>query len=132
MSQENLEVVRRAEEAIARRDIEALKLLMAPECEIRPLRAAVDSTVFRGPDAAAEWFVAQDEAWENLSAEVETFRHGSDWVLVFGSIQARGRSSGADLDVMSAGVWRLRDGLITAISVYTDRNQALAHLGLEE
>ncbi len=130
MSERNVEIVRRAQEAISRRDIEALGVLMAPDCEIRPLRAAVENAVFRGSNAVAQWFAAQDESWENLSAEFETIRHGGDWVLVLGRIRARGRASGADLDVRAAGVWRFRDGLITGINVYTDRGEGFADLGL--
>lgn len=131
MASANVDIVRRAQEAIGRRDIEAPGVLMAPECEIRPLRAAVESTVFRGPNGAAKWIASWDESWEDLSAEAVTFRDGSDWVLVLGRIRARGRSSGVDLDVRAAAVWRLRDGLITGISVYTDRGDALAGLGLD-
>jgi ketosteroid isomerase-like protein len=130
MSERNVEIARQAEAAIGRRDIEALRALMAPGCEIVPLRAAVESTVFRGPNAAAEWFAAWDESWEDLSFETEAIRHGGDWVLVQGRIRARGRSSGAELDVMAAAIWRLRDELITSIRIYTDRDRALADLGL--
>jgi ketosteroid isomerase-like protein len=112
VSRENVEIVRRAGEVISRRDIGALGILMAPECEIRPLRAAMESTVFRGPDAAVRWIASWDESWEDISFEAETFQDGDDWVLVLGRIRARGRSSGADLDVRGAAVWRLREGLI--------------------
>jgi ketosteroid isomerase-like protein len=132
MSQENLEIVKRAVAAVNRRDIEAVNLLMAPGCEIIPLRAAVDSTAYRGADAAARWFAALDESWESVTAQMATFREGPGWVLALGRVQARGRSSGATLDVNAAAVWRLRDGLITSIGIYTDRDRALADLGLEE
>ena len=88
------------------------------------------STVFRGPDALSRFFAATDEAWESITAESESRREGPDWVLGFGRIRARGRESGAELDVPSAAVYRFRDGLITAIRVYTNRADALADLGL--
>jgi ketosteroid isomerase-like protein len=131
VSQENVELVRRAEEAITRRDLDALRALLAPECEIVPLRTAVDNSVYRGPDAAAKWFAALNE-WETISFEHETFREGADWVLTLGRIQVRGRTSGANLDVEAAGVFYFRDGLITKIRNYTDRRDALADVGLEE
>jgi ketosteroid isomerase-like protein len=53
-------------------------------------------------------------------------------VLGFAWLRARGHESGAELDVPAAGVYRFRDGLITAIRVYTSRTDALADLGLEE
>jgi ketosteroid isomerase-like protein len=88
------------------------------------------STVFRGPDALSRFFAATDEAWESITAESESRREGPDWVLGFARIRARGRESGAELDVPAAAVYRFRDGLITAIRVYTSRADALADLGL--
>jgi ketosteroid isomerase-like protein len=130
MSHENVEIVRRAEAAINRRDLEELKLLMAPDCQVVPLSAAVDSTLYRGADVVATWFAALDESWESNTAEAETFRDGPDWVLTLGRIRARGRTSGASLDVSAAAIWRVRDGLITSVRIYTDRDRALADLGL--
>jgi ketosteroid isomerase-like protein len=124
------EIARRAYEAITRRDLETLAELLAPGCEIVPLRAAVDRTVFRGPYALTEWWAAQDEVWDGLTAETESAREGPDWVLDFGRIRARGRTSGALLDVQAAVVYRFRGGLITSIRIYTDRAEALADLDL--
>ena len=125
-----IEIAGRAGEAILRRDVDALGKLLAPGCEIAPPRADVEQTVFRGPDAVSRWFAATDEAWESMTWETESIREGPDWVLGFTRLRARGRESGAELDVPAAGVFRFRDGLITAIRVYTSRADALADLGL--
>jgi ketosteroid isomerase-like protein len=126
-----IEIVQRASEALRRRDLDDLGELLAPDCEIVPIRADVDQTVFRGPDALPKWFAATDEAWESTTAsEAETIREGPDWVLRFARLRARGRESGAELDVPAAAVYRFREGLITAIRVYTSRADALADLGL--
>jgi ketosteroid isomerase-like protein len=85
-----------------------------------------------GPDAAAEWFAALDDSWESITAEAETHRHGDDWVLWLGHIRARGRGSGVILDQPAAAIWRLREGRITSLRTYTDRDRALADLGLKE
>ena len=126
----NIEIARRATEALRSRDLNALRELLAPDCEIVPIRADVDQAVFRGPDALSRFFAATDEAWETITAESESRREGPDWVLGFARIRARGRESGAELDVPAAAVYRFRDGLITAIRVYTSRADALADLGL--
>ena len=130
---ENIDLIaiwRSAREAITRRDLDALGELLAPDCEIVPLRAAVDNTVFRGPHALTEWWAAQDEAWEGMSWAMESTREGPDWVLSIGRLRARGQGSGVPLDVQAAGIIRFRDGLITSIRVYTNRADALADLGL--
>jgi ketosteroid isomerase-like protein len=126
----NIEIARRATEAIRRRDLDALRELLAPDCEIVPIRADVEDSVFRGLDAVPQWFAIGDEAWESWTSETESVREGPDWVLGFVRFRARGRESGAELDVPGAGVYRFRDGLITAIRVYTSRADALADLGL--
>jgi ketosteroid isomerase-like protein len=122
---------RRAIEAIARRDLDALAELLAADCEIVPLRTAVDHTVFRGTHALTEWWAAQHDAWECMTWVLESAREGPDWVLSFGRLRARGRGSGVPLDVQAAGIIRFRDGLITSIRVYTNRADALADLGLD-
>jgi ketosteroid isomerase-like protein len=132
MSQANVEIVRRAEAAISRRDVKSLDALLARDCEIVPMRAAVESIVFRGPRAALEWFAAQDESWESIGAEAQTYRHGDDWVLALGHIRAQGRSSGVVLDQPAAAIWRLCEGRITSVRTYSDRERALADLGLKE
>src|ERR1700737_1337543 len=130
MSERNIEIARHTAEAISRREVETLRELMAPECEIVPIRAAIENTVFRGPDALAKWFAAQDDAWASVRSEVEAFHDGPDWVLALGRIRARGRSSGAVLDVSAAAIYRFRAGRVTSIRIYTDRSEALADLGL--
>jgi ketosteroid isomerase-like protein len=132
MSQENVEIVRRAQDAANRRDVAALSALMAPDCEIVPLRASVEDIAFRGRNGVAAWFAAQDEAWEVVTARFETVRADRDWVLVFGRLRAQGRSSGTHLDVPAAAVWRLAEGLITRLTIYTNRDEALKAVGLDE
>ena len=130
MPESKIEIAQRASEALRRRDLDALRELLAPDCEIVPIRADVDQTVFRGTDALPKWFAATDEAWESTTSETESIREGPDWVLGFVRLRARGRESGAELDVPAAGVYRFRDGLITSVRVYTSRAEALADLGL--
>jgi len=132
MSQENVEIVRRAADAFNRRDAEAFGALLAPDVEIVPLRAALEGTVYRGPDAAAEFFTDSDESWENLRVELEETRDGGDWLLGFGRLWGRGRGSGADVEIPLAWVVRFRDGEITSFRTYTDAGEALAAAGLAE
>jgi hypothetical protein len=45
--------------------------VLAEDAEIVPVRAAVDGTVYRGPDAGAQYCAAVEESWENLRWEIE-------------------------------------------------------------
>jgi ketosteroid isomerase-like protein len=132
MSEENVDSMRAVIEAFNRRDVEALKALLAADAEIVPIRAAMEGTVYRGPDAAEQWFAAIDESWEELQVEIEQARDGGDRVLGLGRIRGRGRESGAPIDVEAASVAYIRGWLITVLHNYTNRAEALEAAGLSE
>ena len=54
MSQANVETMRAAIEAFNRRDGEGFGAVLANDAEIVPVRATLEGTVYRGPDAAAQ------------------------------------------------------------------------------
>ena len=132
MSQENVELAYRAVDAFNRRDAAAFGALLAPDAEIVPLRAALEGTVYRGRNAAAEFFADADESWENLRIEVEEVRDGGECVLAFGRLYAQGRDSGVDTEMRLAWVVRFRDGEATAFRAYSDLDAALQAAGLWE
>ncbi len=103
MSRENVEIMRAAIEAFNRRDGEAFGAFLANDAEIVPVRAALEGTVYRGPNAATQYCAAVEESWENLTWEVEEIRDGGSWVLALGHIRGRGRGSGAVFDAKGRG-----------------------------
>jgi ketosteroid isomerase-like protein len=63
-----------------------------------------------------------------LSRELDDER-----ILVFISVTGRGKKSGLELGQMQAkgaAVFQIRDGRVTRYVLYTDRERALADLGL--
>jgi ketosteroid isomerase-like protein len=119
-------------EAFNRRDGEGFGAYLARDAEIVPVRAALEGTVYRGPDAAVQYCAAVEESWENLRWEVEEIREGDDWVLALGHIRGHGRASGAVLDVKAGWVARFREGQITNFHTNADRSEALKAVGLFE
>jgi ketosteroid isomerase-like protein len=130
MSQANVEIMRAAIEAFNRRDGESFGAFLANDAEIVPVRAALEGTVYQGPDAAAQYCAAVEESWEDLTWEVEEIRDGGSWVLALGHIRGRGRGSGAAIDARGAWLARFRDGLVTHFRTYPDRSEALKDVGL--
>jgi ketosteroid isomerase-like protein len=127
-----VEAMREAMEAFNRRDHEAFAARLSGDAEIVPVRAALEGTVYRGPDAAAQYCAAVEESWENLTWEVEEIRAGDGWALALGRIQGDGRGSGASIDARAGWVARFHDGLIATFHTYADRAEALAAVGLPE
>jgi ketosteroid isomerase-like protein len=132
MSEQNVERMGAAINAVNRRDAEALTTLLTKDAEIVPMRAAIEGTVFRGSDAVAQWYAALDESWEEMWAEIESVRDLGDRVLFLGRFRGRGRGSGAPIDVEAAGIAHFRDGLITRLQSFTNRAEALKAAGLSE
>lgn len=72
--------------------------------------------------------------WEGLHAEAEEFREiDSERVLVLAHNSGRGKMSGLEVGQMSwraANLFHVRDGKVTRLVNYWDRERALADLGL--
>jgi ketosteroid isomerase-like protein len=93
-------------------------------------------TTWRGLSGLAEGHRAWLGAWEGFRSEAEEYRELDDErVLVLSRYSGRGKTSGLELGQMGgkgAGVAHIRDGRVTKLVWYTDRESALADLGLAE
>jgi ketosteroid isomerase-like protein len=69
-------------------------------------------------------------AWEEYRSEVEEYRELDDGVLVLTYASGRGKASGVEIGERRANRFRLRDGKVTSVVVYWDRERALADAGL--
>src|SRR3954453_20107348 len=83
-----VEALRAAVAAFNRRDGEAFGAVFAEDAEIVPVRAAVDGTVYRGPDAGAQNCAAVEEIWEHLRWESRSSAQAATWVLALGPTRA--------------------------------------------
>ena len=94
MSQENLDLVRRAVEAFNDRDIPALESIYSEGYVYRLIGGFADlmGTEFRGLDAALAWMKEWIEAID-ARAEIETIRQVNDQVLTIMNIAATGAAS---------------------------------------
>jgi ketosteroid isomerase-like protein len=73
-------------------------------------------------------------AWENLHAEADAYREpDNERILVFATVQGRGKTSGLELGrtrATLAHLFHVRAGKVTKLVLYFDRESALADLGL--
>jgi ketosteroid isomerase-like protein len=74
------------------------------------------------------------DAWEELRTEAEGYHElEGERVLVLIHLSGRGKASGLELGQMqpnAAGIFQLRDGKVTKLALYWDRERAFADLGL--
>jgi ketosteroid isomerase-like protein len=78
------------------------------------------------------WRVFQ-ETWEDYRVKADDYRElDADRVLVLVGLSGRGKASGLEMEQVAANILTLRDGKVTRLVMYWNRDRALADLGLEE
>jgi ketosteroid isomerase-like protein len=81
--------------------------------------------------AAAPGVEAFLKLWETLCFDAEEYRELDDGsVLVMSRMRGRGAGSGVEVDQRRASVFHVRDGKVTRLALYWDRERALADLRL--
>ena len=134
MSQENVEIVRRAMAAAIAKppDVETINALYHPD-HVLTTDWGVEGTGYCGARGFAEAVADMDALWSEWRQEVdEVFDAGDSRVVVAVRLLARGRESGALVENATTWVINLRDGKISATRAYLDRDEALKAVGLEE
>jgi ketosteroid isomerase-like protein len=132
MSQQNVELFRRAIDCYNRRDLEAMLEMWHPEAEWYPFTAQVEGDdAYQGHEGLRQWWANVDATFEELEASIEEVRDLGDAVLAVGHLSARFRS-GVTLDTEIGWLTRYRDGLGVWGRAYQSHAEALEAAGLSE
>jgi ketosteroid isomerase-like protein len=133
MSQENVECLRLAFDAFARRDRAAFLALCDPEVEDVPPRDWPESDPTRGREAVWDLYVKNNEIWgEGAIKPVELIEAGDDRVVAHAQGDMQGQASGA---AVAWSYWQMvtfRHGKLLRIEWFADRVEALEAVGLRE
>jgi ketosteroid isomerase-like protein len=132
MSQENVEIVRRALEAFEKRDLNAITAVADPDVEVDwSASAGWLAGVYRGIDDVLRFWNGFYEAFAEVAIEAESYIPAGDAVVVPNVGRMRGRD-GIEVTARGAVVVTIRDGRITRIRLYQHTQDALNAVGLEE
>jgi ketosteroid isomerase-like protein len=131
MSQENVEVVKRAIAAINERDVDAYLGLCAPDFElINPVAAMEGSN--RGEQGIRSFFDALSEATTEFELEVERLQ-SLDAHRVLGWLTLHLETErGFRQTQPLTNLYELDGGKLVRVQVFFDRNEALEAAGLRE
>ena len=133
MSQENVEVVRRAFEIFAREGPEAVVDFWDPEIELwLPSGMIQAGGTYRGHAAVLDWMREWAEAWEEIDYKPGEFTEAGDAVLVRVLYDGRGKGSGVRVEGTFWYLITLRNGKTVRWELYPERIQALEAAGLRE
>ena len=134
MSQENVEVVRRAVEMFNQRGFDGFRDadLIADDIEFHEPPEQPAPRVAVGRDEVRLLAKQFDDAWEQHRSEPEEIRAvGPDKVLLLSVERFKGRD-GIELEAPLAGIFTLREGKIARWQAFWNKQTALEALGLSE
>jgi ketosteroid isomerase-like protein len=135
MSQENVEVFKRAFDAINRRDADALLSELDPEVEWHGailMAMGGTRTVYRGHEGVREWLGDLYETLSEFQAEYPEIRDLGDRTVAIGRVRGRGTASKAEIESPHATVVEFKNGKAIRVRTYLDPDEALEAAGLSE
>jgi ketosteroid isomerase-like protein len=132
MSQENVEIVKRAIDGFNRRDLDAAGREVHPDVEVDWSRSqGVEAGIYRGRERTQRFWGTFLEMFESVVVEpYELIDHG-DRVIVLDQTRMRGRD-GIEVKARNVVAVTLRDGRIIRWQLCRDRAEALKAVGLTE
>jgi ketosteroid isomerase-like protein len=134
MSRENVDLVRRIYEAVARRDAVTPFELYAEDIvwDLSKSRrgAFFMKPVYHGHEGVREVWRETVAAFGAVDFEVEDLRDTGGHVLAVVHEREVGRASGVPVEATHFAVWTLAGGKVTRLQVIDDRDQALDAAGL--
>jgi ketosteroid isomerase-like protein len=134
MSQENVEVVRTAFEALNRGGFDEALAYVDPEVEFEPPDEALERpSSFKGHEALRERWETLLEPFEGLRLEpVEFIDVDDETVITVFRIRVRGRASEVPVEAEPAYMLAIRDGKVMRMQAYLQKDQALEAAGLRK
>jgi ketosteroid isomerase-like protein len=134
MSEENVEVTRRAFEAFARGDLDWVLETMDPDIEWAPAIAPILGVEpIRGKDALRRFFTRDlVEAFDDFEAKPLSIEDLGDNVLVNIAYFARGRASRVPISLETFALFVRRGGKTVSFRDYETKAEALEAAGLPE
>jgi ketosteroid isomerase-like protein len=135
MSQENERLAREGMRAFNERDIEGMVATMHPKAEIELVGGFADlmgQNVFVGTEGVRRFFRDWFSTFKTIHVEPERFVETGEQLVAFTKLDATVEGSDVPVETLGAVVWSFRDGMTARMSLYYDRQEALAAVGLEE
>jgi ketosteroid isomerase-like protein len=133
MSDENVEVVRRAYEAMNKREFSRMPEFLDPDVEFDMSRNILNPDVYRGYAGVERLVGVVEDVWDDFRFEPQELIDAGDRVVAHIKISGKGRGSGVEAEMHVFNIWTLRHGKVARLEGgYRERAEALEAAGLEE
>ncbi len=133
MSQENVEVIRRAYEHFLATG-ELLEETIHPDLvwDMSTFRGWPERQIYEGIEGTMEFVRDWTDAWEDWTIKLEELHEAGDKVVAIAYQRGRSKTTGLPVEMHFAQLWTLRDGKQVRMNMYADPEEALAAAGLAE
>ena len=133
MSQENVQIARRAFECFNRRDLAGAVAVFERDAEWVPYLAALEGEIYRGRDVI-------ERMWRDVLTDLPDFRieivqvlaESPDTVVLEVEFQGMGKASGADIRTTVYQAASFCEGKVTSVRGFRTAAEALEAVGLRE
>ena len=133
MSQENLEIAKRAYETFAAGGVEASLPYFAPDVVAYPFPEWLEESEYRGHDGLRALIAVWTDNFDEFEFHNQGFREVGDSVLVLGETAGKIKGSGVPIRQPLGVVYSdFRDGMIGKTRNFLTWRQALDAVGLRE
>ena len=131
MSQENVEFVRRAWEALENGDFSAAIETLSPEFVTVVNQPIPVAGTYHGREGFLQLTLDWAEGFDELVTTAEEHFDAGDQVVTRVRHKSRGAESGAPVETDIWYVWTIRDGKTVRADIFNDRSKAFEAAGLE-
>jgi uncharacterized protein len=134
VSQENVDVVRRAYQAWNRGDIDSAAELLSPDIEWHMPSNLPDPETWQSSAEVRVGIASFLESWEEFRIEVQRYIDAGDRVVALVRYRGRAQLTGLALEgaAVDAMVWTLRHGKAIKVQMYGGTDEALEAVGIRE
>ena len=132
MSQQNVEMTRRAFAGTNAGDFSYLQESMDENCEFRLPPAFPGTQETRGPEGFVSVVNEVAEAFEDIRYEPQEFLDQGDRLFAAVRTVGHAKHTGLAVDLLVYWVYTFRDGKAVVMEAYLDRAEALEAAGLSE
>jgi ketosteroid isomerase-like protein len=131
MSQENVEIVRRAFDAVRSGDLQGATRGFHADAAWHNTAEFPGQSTCVGPQAIVDFWETLVESFEEGMMDIERVVSGQDSVVLGVHSTSRGTASGVPVDLRWAMAFQVRGSKISRVDVHGDWTKALAAVALE-
>jgi ketosteroid isomerase-like protein len=132
MSEENVEILRRALPDDAPADVEALFSILDENVEWDYVGAFPETLTYHGRTEVRDFLRGWAEAFDDFGFQAEEAIDAGDSVVVLIRQWGRGKETGAEVESRTWQVFTLRDGKVVHCRGFDSKAEALEAAGLRE